>query len=94
VADIPFPNRQRRSRWHIGWRARDIAVTRARTSLLAAMLFALGWSAALGVIKAVETSHNCNTKLGKAADRVVSFVLHRSSQCKAQRPDSLPLGIP
>jgi hypothetical protein len=60
------------------------------------LLLTINWSTVLVIAHSLNNdAHNCRTKLGKTADRVVSFVLHRGPQCdESQQQDPLPLGIP
>jgi hypothetical protein len=63
------------------WQPRGTAVTRARFALLTAMLIALGLSLALGVSKAVESSQDCNTRLGKLRDQIENRQFHTALRC-------------
>jgi hypothetical protein len=83
MVDIRFPIAR-----PVRWRVPDVLVV-----LAFVMLLAMNWSAVLVTAQSLyDDSHNCRTKLGRAADRVVSFVLHRGPQCETQDP--FPLGIP
>ena len=64
------------------WQPRGTAVTRARFTLLSAMLVALGLSLALGVSKAVESSQDCNTALGKLRDQIENRMFRTALRCE------------
>jgi len=84
MVDITVPVR-RPIRWHVP----GVLVVFAFVLLLA-----MNCSAVLVKAQTLNIDvHNCRTKLGKAADRVASFVLHKASQCE-QPSDPFPLGIP
>jgi len=82
LSDIPLPwLRKRPPRWRIAYQPREIATTRARFLLLTLMLAALGLSFAWGVSKAMESSQDCNTPLGKFRDRVENRIFRTALQC-------------
>jgi hypothetical protein len=57
------------------------------------ILLALNWSLAETTL--ANEMLNCRTKLGKMADRVISFVMNTDRKCEDSKPsDPLPLGIP
>jgi len=89
MVDVSFPVPRQ---WQVQHVLRVLGVLAV---LFAVVLLALNWSSVLVVAQSLSNdAHNCHTKLGKAADRVVSFVLQRGSQCESNQSDTLPLGIP
>ena len=85
MADVPFPAARPRQ-----WR-----VPRVLVVLFAFILLAMNWSVVLDTAQSLSNdAHNCRTKLGKAADRIVAFVLQGESQCESHQSDPFPLGIP
>ena len=56
-------------------------VPRELVILFALILLALNWASVQSASQALSDALNCRTKLGKMADRVTAFVLHRGSRC-------------
>jgi hypothetical protein len=69
VVDVPLPPLSSPIRWR---------VPRVLVILFAFVLLAMNWSLAQTL---VDEAHDCQTKLGKMADRVYSFALQRGSRC-------------